>query len=531
MSWPVILQHISVVAAMCVAVVALHFRNMPRSLYFTYFALCVFLLNLGYLYEITAPSQDAAVMACRLQYFGAAFNGIFFYLFCRDYCNVSIRKRWRIAVLLAWPIVCLLMVNMWPATRLFYTDLTYTTQGLVHHLEVTPGPFYWANTLFNVVLALVGFAIVLRYFRSGADGRRNAIVFALSTLVSMLGLAFKTIGLLPGYDPLPLGLTATIIILALYIYRVRQREWISLGRGAVVENMADAFILVDTRGRYQDANPVALRYFPGLARLSPGDDLARVPEIPPALSACEGTVHEFTLKQEDGSTIYLRASITPLHVGNKTMGASILIYDDTTNRNLMRELHELATHDTLTCLLNRGTFFLYATRDFALYMRRHESASLLMIDLDNFKQVNDEHGHMMGDRVLATISDILVTRLRHTDICGRYGGEELAVWLPGAAAEGGAMIADVLRRAVEQTVFDDGKGPFNITISIGVAGIDFVRHRRFDDMVQEADEALYMAKNQGRNRVCIYKYTGPPVQQADTADEAPGEQTSIANFS
>lgn len=111
-----------------------------------------------------------------------------------------------------------------------------------------------------------------------------------------------------------------------------------------------------------------------------------------------------------------------------------MFYDVTQLHQLMNDLHEMATHDGLTGLLNRATFFRYAQRDFELARRAEQDISVLMLDIDFFKNVNDQHGHQCGDEVLSQVADILRERLRRTDICGRYGGEEFCVLLPGADA-------------------------------------------------------------------------------------------------
>jgi len=123
-----------------------------------------------------------------------------------------------------------------------------------------------------------------------------------------------------------------------------------------------------------------------------------------------------------------------------------------------------------------------------------------MADIDHFKRVNDEHGHRIGDRVLAETARVLRGAIRATDGVGRYGGEEFLIILPGTDAAGAAVLAERLRSAVEGSPVRDAAGePFSVTISLGVG-----EHADGDDkdsLVTRADTALYRAKAGGRNRV------------------------------
>lgn len=119
-----------------------------------------------------------------------------------------------------------------------------------------------------------------------------------------------------------------------------------------------------------------------------------------------------------------------------------------------------------------------------------------MLDIDHFKQVNDTHGHLVGDAILAELGQILSRSVRDSDVCARYGGEEFAAILSDADLDGAMRLAGRLRAAVEATEFPHG---LRITISVGVASTSVPA--RFANLLEAADGALYQAKNAGRNRV------------------------------
>jgi len=160
-----------------------------------------------------------------------------------------------------------------------------------------------------------------------------------------------------------------------------------------------------------------------------------------------------------------------------------------------KEMYQkLSTLDALTGVMNR-----YGIGQFiaALGITR-QSASVIVIDLDHFKRINDERGHHIGDRVLRTMGEILGSAIRNTDAVGRWGGEEFVLVCPGATLANAADLAEKLRHRIMETSFIP-EDPFPITASFGVAasGAD----QSFEDVFRQADQALYLAKNRGRNCV------------------------------
>ncbi len=167
-----------------------------------------------------------------------------------------------------------------------------------------------------------------------------------------------------------------------------------------------------------------------------------------------------------------------------------------------RELEYRAHTDSLTGLANRGRFMELAEAELARSTRYGTPYAMLLLDIDHFKRVNDEHGHKSGDAVLCGLSDILRRTLREVDIIGRIGGEEFAVMLPATDMEEAPRVAERLRKVVAETAIPAGNTfPLCITVSIGVAKT--VDSNQIEYILRKADAALYEAKNSGRNRVCI----------------------------
>ena len=166
-----------------------------------------------------------------------------------------------------------------------------------------------------------------------------------------------------------------------------------------------------------------------------------------------------------------------------------------------QELERLTRVDGLTGVLNRNTFVELTQRELARARRQGTATTLLLLDLDHFKRVNDSWGHPCGDAVLRHMASLCSSSLRSTDLVGRLGGEEFIILLPGTSIEAGRRIAEKLRQQIQNTPVDFQGIQVQVTVSIGLAGNTPQQKQDFEILYSEADKALYLAKEWGRNRV------------------------------
>ena len=168
-------------------------------------------------------------------------------------------------------------------------------------------------------------------------------------------------------------------------------------------------------------------------------------------------------------------------------------------------LARLSTFDALTKLRSRRYVMDCLSIEFLRARRYGSPLTILMADLDQFKEVNDQYGHPGGDAVLAGVSNLLTAGLRATDVAGRYGGEEFILLMPQSEPDGAAVMAERWRQQVAESSFETPDGRHaKVTVSIGVAGFDTAFETPYD-LVAAADSVLYLAKQKGRNRIEIQR--------------------------
>lgn len=217
-------------------------------------------------------------------------------------------------------------------------------------------------------------------------------------------------------------------------------------------------------------------------------------------------------------------STDPIHALTFTMLFAVTVGGSFAYLLLHRErseadLRHLAMFDALTRLINRRAFMEFAEQELARAQRSGASIALLMLDIDNFKRVNDSYGHQAGDRVLADFADRTRRHLRAGDIFGRYGGEEFCALLTFSTASDAAMIAERIRAATAYKPL--GQIPATVTVSIGVVGCKNADGVSLDAVIARSDKALYEAKRAGRNRVVVAPPFGAEPEASPNENLAP----------
>ena len=213
---------------------------------------------------------------------------------------------------------------------------------------------------------------------------------------------------------------------------------------------------------------------------------------------------EYTMLKKDKKIIIVRVDGRVRYdAQGRFVQTHCVLQNITKQKRLENELNVLAITDSLTGLYNRRYFFELAEKEFNRTLRHNHSLSILMFDIDHFKTINDTYGHLIGDQVLEQIAKSCRETLRDFDIIGRYGGEEFVVMMPQTDGDSAWLVAERLRQRLMKMRFNTSKGNINLTVSVGVAEIldsDSV----IEHLLDRADQALYIAKQNGRNQTCLW---------------------------
>ncbi len=209
------------------------------------------------------------------------------------------------------------------------------------------------------------------------------------------------------------------------------------------------------------------------------------------------------IKATGEERVYLTAK-KPIYNQQKQIIGMLGISTDITEINRLQKSLELkASTDPLTGLYNRRFFFELAEKIFSESQRHQYDLSLLMLDIDFFKKINDTHGHPVGDIVLQALAKKIEKMLRKEDMLARVGGEEFAILLPNTAQKSAFVIAEKIRKSIaKMSLTGDWQGTIMPQVSLGVASL-LIDHLNFGEIYARADKALYRAKFTGRNKVCI----------------------------
>jgi diguanylate cyclase (GGDEF)-like protein len=211
-----------------------------------------------------------------------------------------------------------------------------------------------------------------------------------------------------------------------------------------------------------------------------------------------------TLKTNDVEQ-HFEMRFYPLDWGRQQLGWAVILADNTSQIHLVQRLQHHAETDSLTEVANRRAFDAAMERECARATRYRFPFAVMLIDVDNFKMINDHGGHAMGDDVLHLVARHIAHCLRTTDLLGRYGGDEFAILLPETALHEASLVADRIREEMGMAAARIGRQAAPVTLSVGltvyVPGDPAVPRQ----LLEQADQALYSAKSDGRNRVGVWK--------------------------
>lgn len=476
--------------------------------------------------ESMAVGQEAQILFGTLSYPGALSVVVFFFIFVVEYTNSerwAPKPRWLLWII---PAFC---VSAAVTNGLHHQLWTTFTLEANNTLRYGHGPIFILVIGYSYLMLFGALAIVVasfgRHDKSYNGQFRAVLIFALFPFVGSVAyvLGFSPF---PDQDPAPLTFTVAAVGLTWSLLRQGLLTVVPIAQESVLQNMHDAVLVVDSGDRVAMANaalfrwlgihdqivgrPVAevLRTWPRLLQIVNGSHDAQEVFIDhplPRYVDVQRTVISNDRGRMRGRVLVLR-DINDLRLADMELRAANekLTVQLETIQTLQDGLREQALRDPLTGLYNRRYLEETVGRELARAHRDGAPLSLLMIDLDHFKKLNDEHGHAAGDQVLRWFADVVNAKLRPGDIACRYGGEEFVMIMPSAPLTVSLARADEIRSAFTAYVATASSNTLSqVTLSCGLAMFP-ADATTAGELRRCADVALYAAKSAGRDRVMVY---------------------------
>jgi diguanylate cyclase (GGDEF)-like protein len=475
--------------------------------------------------QVTVPSHE---IFGQLSYLGATSAPVFFLLFALEYCGVVKQ-------------VSAGLVAVFFVTPTFVTVAAFTNE--VHHLVwpaigVMPGdptlviyehgPLYWLVTLYSLSLGLLATTLVISLaLRARGIYRAQGVLTIFA--VSFPWFAELTYSFVPklfdGFDP-AITLSVTGAILTASMVRYHLLDIAPIPREVLVDDMADGIMVLDQENRLLEINPAALRMLGCTSTPRPGTfveelfsawladewiklyDISRGDEL--VLESPTGAHIGFARSALGAGTPERHRDLFMLRDLSSQVAAERELqsaYEELERRlgeieGLQHELREQAIRDPLTGLFNRRYLAETLARELSRASRDEYPVSLVLLDVDHFKETNDTCGHAGGDAVLRAIGTALRRTSRAGDVSCRYGGDEFVVVLPNTDTESALRRAERWRHELREAMTDAIEKACHPTVSLGVATFPDDA-RTLDELIVAADSAVYASKAAGRNMVSI----------------------------
>ena len=489
-------------------------REVETAGLFSMSTLALTVWTVCYALELMSVSLQSKVFWAKMKYLGAAPGPVLWFIFSLYYTN---HKHWLTRplkiILVAFILLTIGIVFTNELHQWYWTEI-YIVPGFPE-TQSEHGFYFWVYAAGIYLLVLASVVNYVSYYRSvPAFFRRQAVLMVLG---GFLPLGTRILEDFVGWDPFPktdnviLFLLVSAVLFAISLFRYSALELVPIAHNLIVRNISSGILVLDALSRVVEINPFAQRLIKPDSENIIGKPLDVAlkgwPTIGYSPEINEQYEQEISLEQETNLLFFL-VQISPIrNESQEIIGHVIGLVDITDRKRAEIELERLAQTDVLTGVTNRRHFFELAEVQFARAQRYHHSLAVMMLDVDHFKRVNDQHGHLAGDLILQMVARECKGHLRSTDTFARYGGEEFICLLPEQDQAGALEMAERIRQVIEQGQAKFETQTIRVTASIGVAAMPKETNLTLEQLIDRADQALYQSKTTGRNRVTIWQET------------------------
>jgi len=485
-------------------------RSVQGAAQFAGLTLAETVWTLGYVGQLISTRLDTKLFWNNIQFLGAIAAPLLYLGFALEYDRLYLKEHhntWKYLI----PLSALLLGFVWSDSLhgLFRGQASLVPGNPFPVLVFTTGPGFSLYTIYAFsLIVLTTLILVARYINLPPLYRIQIAIVLSGVLVPWVVTVVTTLEWVPVklHEVTPISFGISNLIIAWALFRYHLFEVLPVARDSLVENMQDGVLVLDSSLRIVDLNPAARAILGADVYQSVGKSIDEYLPVQAEWFHAMGAGGKLTKElnwQKDGRQWDYEAQVASLeHPRGNARLYLLTLRDNQERKEIESKLRQLAISDPLTGILNRRHLFLLAQKEIERANRQGHDLAVILFDVDHFKQVNDAFGHQIGDRMLQTLARSCMTELRGFDIFGRYGGEEFIAVLPETSASQAMYVAERLRRLVENIAIQNGRGQAHVTISLGVASLAGRTGWNLDQLLEQADRALYQAKEAGRNQVC-----------------------------
>jgi diguanylate cyclase (GGDEF)-like protein len=498
----------SSILTLFLALISLRWKtSYTKTLAFICFA--VSLYSFGYGMELFNTDLKAMIFWNMVQHLGALFIPTLWLILALQYtAQTTLLKSlaFRLGIFII-PALTLIICFTNSFHQLYYTDQTYLYNSFFPVLHLEKGPWYIVQFIFLSICVMSASILYLaQYKKTAGPVRHVCLVMFFASFLPWLTAIMNLLNVSPYYfNWVPFAATISSILFLLALFQWHLLELKPLAKEKVFECTSDAIIILNNAFKIIDFNPSASKVLPSLTSDSLGKHIEKIFKEKTSItrSIFNGKKIVFNTVLDNCRCFFSISTSSIQTDKHKVIGWIITITDITRYVEMMNKLNRLATKDDLTGINNRRYFIERSTTELERLNRSKGSLSLIMLDLDFFKEINDRYGHQAGDVVLQAVAKVCQKNVRSFDILGRFGGEEFTILLPDTFLHDALKIAERLRGKIEALTVHYDNHKLKVTASMGITGIASVNEEDLNYLIKEADLALYLAKQEGRNCIRI----------------------------
>lgn len=486
-------------------------RNVAGTSPFCYLFVAMSLYSFGYAMELSNTTLQYMLLWSRIQYIGIATIPALWIMSALVYSDLEgwLNRR-KIALILIIPLITIVLHFTDDYHHLYYAAVTINNTGPFPLLAIDKGPWYYVQMVYAFLILVFSSILLLnKWLKVEKTYRHQTTIMLVGSLIPWVGQLVYLLGKSPwNLDIIPFLFTISGLIFVWGVFKYGLLDLVPVARGRVFESMSDGVLVFDASNRLVDYNAVGGSLFTTLNSQDLGKEAADLLGNHPdllrkLLSSNDEQQHEHLLSlEQDGVIKWYNCRISPiLSQSNLLVGNALVLTDVTVQAEKMEGLRTMATMDGLTNIFNRKHFFEQSCISIIDAKENQQQLSIILMDIDNFKKVNDTYGHQAGDITLQTITEICRNNLRPMDLLGRYGGEEFAILLLETSCGEASLVAERIRKKIAENQIWLDNELIQVTASFGVTSTRKMADEGLDELLKRADQALYRAKAAGRNCV------------------------------